>query len=67
MKLREFLAPERVIIPLASHTLDEAGAELLERLLDAREVLDASKLRRRAGEARAEDVVAMGDRAFLLH
>jgi CBS domain-containing protein len=67
MKLREFLAPERVIVPLASRTLDEAGAELLERLLDAREVLDAYKLRRRAGEARAEDVVAMGDRAFLLH
>ena len=67
MKLREFLAPERVIIPLESRTLDEAGAELLERLLGAREVLDAHKLRRRAAEARSEDVVAMGDRAFLLH
>jgi CBS domain-containing protein len=67
MKLREFLAPERVIIPLQARTLDEAGAELLERVLDAREVLDAYKLRRRAGEARPEDVVAMGDRAFLLH
>jgi CBS domain-containing protein len=67
MKLREFLAPERVIIPLVARTLEEAGAELLERLLDAREVLDAGKLRRRAGESRPEDVVAMGDRAFLLH
>jgi CBS domain-containing protein/mannitol/fructose-specific phosphotransferase system IIA component (Ntr-type) len=67
MKLREFLAPERVIVPLQARTLDEAGAELLERLLDAREVLDAYKLRRRAGDARPEDVVAMGDRAFLLH
>jgi CBS domain-containing protein len=67
VKLREFLVPERVIVPLESSTLDEAGAELLERLLDAREVLDASKLRRRAAEARPEDVVAMGDRAFLLH
>jgi CBS domain-containing protein/mannitol/fructose-specific phosphotransferase system IIA component (Ntr-type) len=67
MKLREFLAPERVIIPLEARTLDEAGAELLERVLDAREVLDAYKLRRRAGEARPEDVVAMGDRAFLVH
>ncbi|MFL5618800.1 MAG: CBS domain-containing protein [Gemmatimonadaceae bacterium] len=67
MKLREFLAPERVIIPLEARTLDEAGAELLERVLDAREVLDAYKLRRRASEARPEDVVAMGDRAFLLH
>jgi len=67
VKLREFLVPERVIVPLESSTLEEAGAELLERLLDAREVLDASKLRRRAAESRPEDVVAMGDRAFLLH
>jgi len=67
MKLREFLAPERVVIPLASRTLDDARAELLERVLAAREVLDAPKLRRRAAEARPEDVVAMADRAFLLH
>ena len=67
MKLREFLSPERIIVPLESHTLDEAAAELLERVLAAREVLDRHKLRRRVGEARPEDVVAMGDRAFLLH
>ena len=67
MKLREFLSPERIIVPLASRTLDEAAAELLERVLAAREVLDAYKLRRRVGEARPEDIVAMGDRAFLLH
>ena len=67
MKLREFLAPERVIIPLASRTLEEARGELLKRVLEAREVIDAPKLRRRAGEGRAEDCVAMGDRAFLLH
>lgn len=67
MKLREFLAPERVIVPLGARTLEAAGADLLERVLAAREVLDAAKLRRRAGEARADDMVAMGDRAFLLH
>ena len=67
MKLREFIAPERVIIPLESRTLEAAAAELLERVLEAREVLDAVKLRRRVGEARPEDTVAMGDRAFLLH
>jgi len=67
MKLRDFLAEERVITPLESRTLEGARAELLERLLGAREVLDAQKLRRRADEARPEDVVAMGDRAFLLH
>lgn len=67
MKLREFLAPERVIIPLEARTLEEARAELLERVLAAREVLDAPKLRQRAGESRSDDMVAMGDRAFLLH
>ena len=67
MKLRDFLAEERVITPLESRTLDDARTELLERLLGAREVLDAHKLRRRAEESRPEDVVAMGDRAFLLH
>jgi CBS domain-containing protein/mannitol/fructose-specific phosphotransferase system IIA component (Ntr-type) len=67
MKLREFLAPERVVIPLAAHTLEEAAEELLGRVLEAREVLDAAKLRRRASEARPEDRVAMGDRAFLVH
>ena len=67
MKLRDFLAEERVITPLESRTLEAARTELLERLLGAREVLDAHKLRRRAEESRPEDVVAMGDRAFLLH
>jgi len=67
MKLRDFLAPERVIIPLEARTLGEASAALLERVAAAREVLDAQKLRKRAGEARDEDTVAMSDRAFLVH
>jgi CBS domain-containing protein len=67
MKLRDFLAPERVVIPLEARTLEEASAALLERVLAAREVLDRYKLRKRAAEARDEDTVAMGDRAFLVH
>lgn len=67
MKLRDFLAPERLVVPLPASTLQEAAAVLLERLVSARGVLDAAKLRRRAAEARPEDVVAMGERAFLLH
>jgi CBS domain-containing protein len=67
MRLRDFLAPERIVIPLAARTLPEAGAVLLERIIAAHGVIDAYKLRRRAGEALPEDVVAMGDRAFLLH
>jgi CBS domain-containing protein len=67
MKLRDFLAPERVIVPLAAQSVEEAGAQLLGRLASAHGVIDAAKLRRRVAEARTEDVVAMGDRAFLLH
>jgi CBS domain-containing protein len=67
MKLRDFLAPERMMIPLEARSLEEASTALLERVLAAREVLDRSKLRKRASEARDEDTVAMGDRAFLVH
>lgn len=67
MKLRDFLAPERIVVPLEAPTLQEAAAILLERLASARGVLDAVKLRRRAAESRPEEVVAMGERAFLLH
>jgi CBS domain-containing protein/mannitol/fructose-specific phosphotransferase system IIA component (Ntr-type) len=67
VRLRDFLAPERAIVPLNASTLREATAQLLERLLPARGVLDAVKLRRRINEARSDDIVAMGDRAFLLH
>ena len=67
MKLRDFLAPERIVVPLETPTLQEAAAVLLERLSSAHGVLDAGRLRRRAAESRPEEVVAMGERAFLLH
>ena len=67
MKLRDFLAPERAVVPLTATTLQGAATELLERLATAHGVLDAATLRHRVTEARTEDVVAMGDRAFLLH
>jgi CBS domain-containing protein len=67
VKLRDFLSAERVVVPLEARTLEEATAVLLGRVLAAREVLDGYKLRKRAGEARGEDTVAMGDRAFLVH
>jgi CBS domain-containing protein/mannitol/fructose-specific phosphotransferase system IIA component (Ntr-type) len=67
MRLRDFLAPGRVIIPLEARSVEEAGALLLDRVVEAHGVIDALKLRKRAGEALPEDAVAMGDRAFLLH
>ncbi len=67
MRLRDFLAPERVIVPLQAQTLQEATEQLLERLGAAHGVIDLGKLRRRVAEGRPEDTVAMGDRAILLH
>ncbi len=67
MKLRDFLAPERASVPLDAHTLQEASARLLERMVSAHGVIDADKLSRRVLGAGPSDVVAMGDRAFLLH
>lgn len=67
MKLRDFLAPERVIVPLSARSVEEAGTQLLTRLASAHGVIDVAKLRRRVADSRPEDVVAMGDRAFLLH
>jgi CBS domain-containing protein len=67
VRLRDFLAPERAVVPLMGRTLQASTAELLERVVPAHGVLDSAKLRRRVAEGRAEDVVAMGDRAFLLH
>lgn len=67
MRLRDVLAPERIVVPLEARSLQEAGDALLERLAGAHGVLDAARLRHRVAERRAEDAVAMGDRAFLLH
>ncbi len=67
MRLRDVLAPERTVVPLQARTLQEAGDLLLDRLAAAHGVLDVPKLRQRVAERRAEDAVAMGDRAFLLH
>ncbi len=67
MRLRDVLAPERTLVPLGATTLQGAATALLERLVDARGVLDADKLKRRVAEHRMEDVVALRDRAFLLH
>lgn len=67
MKLSELVVAEQVVIPLTETTLRGAGLTLLERLVAAGVVEDPEKLRLRVEEERGEDIVAMGDRAFLLH
>src|SRR5690349_20738701 len=67
MRLTDFLAPSRVLVPLASETLDSARSALLERLAASGAVDDIERLQGRVSEERGEDMVAISDRAFLLH
>jgi CBS domain-containing protein/mannitol/fructose-specific phosphotransferase system IIA component (Ntr-type) len=67
VKLSELLSVDRVVVPLEATTIEGAGAELLERLFIAGAVSNPDTLRDRMDENRTEDLVAMGDRAFLLH
>ena len=67
MKLSELIAAERVIVPLETPTAAGAAEALVARLEAAEVVQDPGKLRSRVGEERGEDIVAMGDRALLMH
>ena len=67
MTLADLVAADRTVVPLQSTTVPEAARELLARLAASGAVADPDKLRARVAEDRPEDIVAMGDRAFLLH
>ena len=67
MRLADLLAADRTIVPLEADTLPAAADALIARLVAAGGVEDVEKLRRRVAEERSEDIVGMGDRAFLLH
>ncbi len=67
MRLSDFLAPSRILVPLECDTLDAARSALLERLDASGSIADVDRLRERAAEERGEDMVAFADQAFLLH
>jgi CBS domain-containing protein/mannitol/fructose-specific phosphotransferase system IIA component (Ntr-type) len=67
MRLSDFLTPARVVLPLACETLDGACGALLARLAASGAIADLDRLQSRVSEERGEDMVAMADRAFLLH
>ena len=67
MRLSDFLPPDRIVVPLRAATMEQATNLLVERLITAGAINDPEKLRERADQTRGEDLVAMGDRAFLLH
>ena len=67
MKLSDFVAPSRVLIPLDCEPLDSARTALLERLVASGAIDDLERLQSRVAEERGEDMVAIADHAFLLH
>lgn len=67
MKLADFFAPSRILVPLECRTLDTARSALLERLEASGAIADLSRLRGRVTEERGEDMVAVANHAFLLH
>ena len=67
MKLAELLTPQHVVIPVEAAALPGAAWALAQRLVETGAVDDPDKLLRRVEEERGEDIVAMGDRAFLAH
>jgi CBS domain-containing protein/mannitol/fructose-specific phosphotransferase system IIA component (Ntr-type) len=67
MTLADLLRADRVVVRLQATTVEDAARELVAQLEQAGAITDAEKLRRRIDEELPEDIVAMGDRAFLLH
>ena len=67
MKLSDLVRVERVVTPLDATTLEAAALVLVERITGAGVVDDPAKLRSRVEEGRGEDIVMLGDRAFLTH
>jgi CBS domain-containing protein len=67
MKLFDLITADRVVVPLASDSLPGAARELLARLIASGVVSQPERLRERVEEERPEDLVGMGNRAFLLH
>ena len=67
MTLADLLRADRVVVRLRATTVEDAARELVSQLEKSGAIADAEKLRQRIDEERPEDIVGMGDRAFLLH
>jgi CBS domain-containing protein/mannitol/fructose-specific phosphotransferase system IIA component (Ntr-type) len=67
VRLSEFLRTDRIVLPLADTTLRDAANTLLQRLIASDAIASPEKVAQRILELRGEDIVAMGERAFLVH
>jgi CBS domain-containing protein len=67
VKLASYVRADRAVVPLHASELPAAARLLLDCLVSSGAVANPALLSTRVAEERAEDIVAMGDRAFLLH
>jgi len=67
VRLSDYVVASRAVVPLAATGLPAAAKSLFERLVAAGAVQNPDALLERVEAERPEDIVAMGDRAFLLH
>lgn len=67
MKLREVVEPQHVVVPLTAHTVKEATERLAERLVATGAVTEANRLHAIIRNAWPEDMVSVGEHAFLPH
>ncbi len=67
MNLRDLLAPERIVIPLPAKTLHDAAEQLIASFVETGMASEGSKLVARVSETPADEALAVGDDAFILH
>ena len=67
MRLSDYVVASRAVVPLGATELPAAAQALFECLVAAGAVQNPEVLHERIVAERPEDIVAMGDRAFLLH
>lgn len=67
MKLRDVLTLEHIVVPLKARTVREATQQLAEQIIRAGSVADGERLLDVIRRAWPEDMVSVGEHAFLPH
>jgi CBS domain-containing protein len=67
VKLKDVVDPRHVVVPLTAHTVKEATERLAERLVSSGAVAEPNRLNAVVRNAWPEDMVSVGEHAFLPH